>query len=167
VLKQRCHIPSFLADYLGILPTTRSSVTDISKPRKVITLGQTRIKKKVNRSLATARSERAGGLLVDTEMVEPGREIDPRLANELHNLCGRVKGVRFRTTFIMPTSDKVLVHVRVQVSINGQIRAVEKKGGKGISRKYLKHVAVGDLYGPAVEAIALYKEDPPSRDTST
>jgi hypothetical protein len=142
-------------------------VTDISKPRKVITLGQTRIKKKVNRSLATARPERAGGLLVDTEMVEPGREIDPSLANELHNLCGRVKGVRFRTTFIMPTSDKVLVHVRVQVSINGQIQAVEKKGGKGISRKYLKHVAVADLYGPAVEAIARCKEHPPSRDTST
>ena len=141
-------------------------MTDQSKAREVITLGKTRVKKKANRSLATARHERAGGLLVDTEMVELGREIDPGLANELHNLCGRVKGVRFRTTFIMPASDKVLVHVRVQVSINGQIRAVEKKGGKGISRKYLKHVAVGDLYGPAVEAIAHYKEQLP-RNTNT
>lgn len=128
-------------------------MTDKISNRKTITLGKTRVKKKVSRSLAAARPERAGGLLVDTEMVELGREFNPLWANELHNLCGRTKGVRLRTTFYMPTNDKVLVHVRVQVSIFGKIMAVEKKGGKGISRKYLKHVAVQDLYGPATAAI--------------
>jgi hypothetical protein len=139
-------------------------VAEKPKERKVLTLGKTQVKNKIRRSLATARPERAGGLIVDTEMVEPGREIDPRLANELHNLCGRTKSVRFRTTYFMPTSEMVLVHVRVQVSIEGKIMAVEKKGGKGISRKYLKHVAVQDLYGPAIQAIDIHKENTTNPD---
>lgn len=112
-----------------------------------------------NYTIATIAPEGGAGRFPNTEMVKPGRTVYPQLATELHNLCGRTKGVKFKTRFITPASKDVLVHVRIQVSIKGDIIAMEKKGGKNVAKQYLKYIAVQDIYERAVEAIRVYRNE--------
>ena len=81
--------------------------------------------------------------------VEPDPPIDPSLAERLHNRCRQIAGVKFRAIFLSDT------HVRVQVSIAGEITAVEKHGA---GKKRIKHLAVAELYPQIIEQIEAFSQ---------
>ena len=64
------------------------------------------------------------------------------------------------------TQRKVISRCKNRVNKKGsQPLAVDKKkGGKGISKTTLKHVAALDLYDSALKAINRHKEKPVSQD---
>lgn len=133
--------------------------------RKIIKLGATAVRARTaartknNYTIATIAPEGGAARFPNTEMVKPGRTVYPQLATELHNLCSRTKGVKFKTRFITPASKDVMVHVRVQVSIKGEIIAMEKTGGVEVAKQYLKYIAVQDFYEQAVAAIGAYRNE--------